>query len=653
MTLEKLSQAVAQMTIDVNSIWNTLEEKGATAPETPNLTGVADAIANLPPALDLSVGQYGRILYTNTLEDGSLEIIPVKLESETDFTGLCNETDSNTAELTVNGHTFQKQQLIEFTSAAMPNEIPGYFLYRCCYLSLGTVSIPSNVTTIGAYFMANCSSWNKKIDYSNATGLTSIGDYFCAWQYVFNQDVDLSNAPLTAIPNRFMQSNAAFTSNLTLPDTITSIGDYFMAWSMGVSTCGNITIPNSVVSIGNYFLLKCYQFNAVLTIGSGVQTIGSYFLFYNVILNTQVIFNCTVTSIGDLFMNRTYSYDKTVEIAGNHATLGQGFMNNTSMNSVNADASENLSVILSGTWSSIATRFLSFGAWCSPNIVINGENLTIGSYFHSKNCNTSSASITITGTTSGTLGDYFIAHCPTWDGELSLASGITSIGDCFMYNLPSYTGQLTLPTTVTTIGNYFCYKHLANSNLPLGLDNVTTVGNYFGYGSWVSRWATKTLSMPKCTTIGNGFCMNSGLNVLPSLPNITTIGTYFCGGSRLIDISAWNDYSKLSSLGEHCFRSCLSILPLSLGSLIIPSTLANVPNGFMYGCYNFSGVVYVSNSTMFATSNYTFTAWNWSNAPLYQTGITFTGQGGSSAQMTIGNLTGTKSNYRKTSYVSS
>ncbi|MCM1323291.1 MAG: leucine-rich repeat domain-containing protein [Acetobacter sp.] len=646
-TLDKMSEAVNQFQTDVNSAWQAAEAKGATIPETPDVAGLANAIASISAQPEsVPVGEYGRITYYTMNTNNEIEFISLALDTENDFNALCDSTNSATAQLTLKGVTFDKSHVVEFTSNKMPDAVPDYFLYRFEKMAYGTVTIPSNVTSIGSYFMANCWAWNNLVDYSRATALSSIGPRFCAWQYSFNKAVDLSATQITSIPERFFQSALAINSTITLPNTVTSVGDYFLAWSHLLSTGQPLVIPDSVVSIGNYFFYCDRQYNNMITIGAGVQTIGNYFLYSCNSLRTQVIFNGNFTSIGNYFMGYTASYDKTVELTGNHATLGTNFMTNTSMNSANSSASENLSVTLSGSWTSIGTRFMSFQAWASPNISINGDDLTIGTYFFWKNGNTSKSTISITGSTSGSLS-YFVSYNPSWNGTISLAGGVTELATSCFCSLPAFSQTLALPDSIVTIGNSCLYK-MNCAYAPTGLDNVTTIGNYFLYGCTNMN---NIVSLPSTQSVGNYMGAYSSLGFLPKMPNVQSIGTYFFAFSRVYDISEWNNYVSLSSIGSNCLRDCYGITPLVTGSLIMPSTLATVPDAFMAYCYNWSGVVYVSKTTMFESSVSTFSSGNYSHVALYTNGIVFTGQGGSLAQMTIGSSANAP--LRKTSYVSS
>lgn len=654
-TLDKLNEAVSEMMVDLTQIWNALEEKGATAPFPATITGIKEAInaIDVSSGLDMTVGQYGRLIYTATNEDGETELVPVQVATLDDFNALCNNTNSATAEITVNGHTFQKQQVLEFTSAAMPDSIPNYFLYRFENMSLGSIKVPSNVTAIGDYFMANCWVWNTSIDYSNATNLTSIGTRFGAWQYCYNKPTDLSATQIASLPDRFMQSNVCLNSIITLPSTITSIGNYVLAWSFELSAGADLVIPDSVISIGNYFLNRAFCFNAKLTVGSGVKTIGNFFLFDCRTLNTEIQFNCSVQTVGNNFMGNTSSYDKNLILSGDDGTIGNRFMSGTSMNNANlASDADPIAIQLTGTWASIGTDFLLLSSYFGSDITINGNGLVIGDYFAYKLVNFTTRTVTITGSTSGTLGAYFLANCAVFNGAVTIADGITSIGNYFMRYCCAFDQTLAIPTTVTTIGNGFMYGCMSLTKIPTGMSNVVSLGTYYmAYAGAPLTYISRD-QLPQVTTVGNYYRYMSRINSAPALPYVTSIGTGFCFASRVIDISEFSNYTNLTSLGDYCFAHCSSI-QAPYGSLSIPSSLSSLPNYFMYNAYNFNGVVYITNSTLVVSSNYSFSAFNNYTCPLYSSGVIFTGTGGSMAQMTLDSINGTNSLYRKTSYVSS
>ena len=126
------------------------------------------------------------------------------------------------------------------------------------------VTIPTSVTSIGAYAFSHCDRI-KQVTIPNS--VISIGDH--AFEYCKR---------LT----------------LTIPNSVTSIGDY------AFSECDSltqVTVPNSVTFIGDGVFYSCYSLKQV-TIPNSVTSIGDYAFCYCFYL-TQVTISSTVTSIGD------------------------------------------------------------------------------------------------------------------------------------------------------------------------------------------------------------------------------------------------------------------------------------------------------------------------------------------------------------------
>lgn len=104
-----------------------------------------------------------------------------------------------------------------------------------------TCSVPSTVSTIGAYAFANCSE------------LTSIS----------------LPSTITVIGFRAI-SNCYGLSSISIPNGVTSIESYAFAWCSGL---GSIIIPGNVQSIGNDAFYFCSKLSSI-NIPESVQTIG-------------------------------------------------------------------------------------------------------------------------------------------------------------------------------------------------------------------------------------------------------------------------------------------------------------------------------------------------------------------------------------------
>ena len=154
--------------------------------------------------------------------------------------------------------------------------------FRNCS-ALTSVTIPENVTSIGAYAFSGCSSLNTITLLRTGTGTISIGSNA------------FSNAPISRIniPNITTWMRLGWNSNnyiatdhtlyvnnstigdITLPSSWTSVGEYKFYRCLGISS---ITIPNGYTSIGSYGFARCGATS--ITIPSSVTNIGSFAFYY-------------------------------------------------------------------------------------------------------------------------------------------------------------------------------------------------------------------------------------------------------------------------------------------------------------------------------------------------------------------------------------
>jgi hypothetical protein len=114
-------------------------------------------------------------------------------------------------------------------------------LIQCPSGMAGALTIPNNVTSIGDYAFASCTSLTSL---TIGNGVTSIG------YNSFNSCTSLTS--------------------VTLGSNVDSIGDYAF---QDCSSLKSMTVPDSVTSIGESAFNRCSSLNSV-TIGSGVTSIG-------------------------------------------------------------------------------------------------------------------------------------------------------------------------------------------------------------------------------------------------------------------------------------------------------------------------------------------------------------------------------------------
>ncbi len=204
--------------------------------------------------------------------------------------------------------------------------------------TITSVTIPANVTEIGANAFAGCTnltSVHYAGDWSNLTiqsGNPAVEDAANAqlFDFAFTPDntavivrykgtaADVTipsrykGIPVTAIDHAAFHNNSAVTS-VTIPDSVTSIPDSAFGFC---SQLTNISIPNSVTYIGFSAFNSCTSLKSI-TLPSSLSTIQSY-AFYNCENLETIRIPVSVTSIGNCafdvcpsLMTVTYPGSKT------------------------------------------------------------------------------------------------------------------------------------------------------------------------------------------------------------------------------------------------------------------------------------------------------------------------------------------------------
>lgn len=183
--------------------------------------------------------------------------------------------------------------------------------------TITSVTIPANVTEIGANAFAGCTnltSVHYAGDWSNLTiqsGNPAVQDAANEQLFDFKFTPDNTAVIVTryngtaadvTIPSRYkgkpvtMIDHAAFhnsaVTSVTIPDSVTSIHDSAFAYC---SSLTNISIPNSVTAIGSFAFEGCTKLESI-TLPSSLLTI-SEFLFYDCSQLTTIHIPDSVSSI--------------------------------------------------------------------------------------------------------------------------------------------------------------------------------------------------------------------------------------------------------------------------------------------------------------------------------------------------------------------
>jgi hypothetical protein len=145
----------------------------------------------------------------------------------------------------------------------------------------GTFTIPTSVTSIGAYAFSGCKS---------LTGITIPGSVTSISSYAFSGCTGLTG--------------------ITIPASVTSISNYAFSDCTGLTS---VTIPQGVTSIGNYAFSYCSNLTSV-TIPASVTSIG-YCAFWYCTGLTSITIPAGVTSIGQQAFSK-WTASQTINIQG-------------------------------------------------------------------------------------------------------------------------------------------------------------------------------------------------------------------------------------------------------------------------------------------------------------------------------------------------
>jgi hypothetical protein len=126
---------------------------------------------------------------------------------------------------------------------------------------IASVVLTNRVRHIGEYFLLRCRNMTS-VDIGN-TQITTIPTGFV--YYGGSQSVSLPNT-LTTIGASFLYNCSSFNSPLTLGDSITTIGGSFLSGCASFNQ--DLTLPSSLTSLGRYFLFGMRDMKSTVNVGS-------------------------------------------------------------------------------------------------------------------------------------------------------------------------------------------------------------------------------------------------------------------------------------------------------------------------------------------------------------------------------------------------
>ena len=536
------------------------------------------------------------------------------------------------------------------------------------------ITIPSSVTSIGAYMMCNCSSMTSTVTWETdaiagasssnysfsvgvasaacyVTGITFDGPFAAYWASLYyNRTMPYRKILCASLENTYgtihhygysqAWTDEAWNQNTNWTITNQSAFDAFVQqnggsennifyfnytgtnWTVWIQkTSQSVTISDPVQQTGISLTPKQGGFSS----GDGMG------LAYGYKVDKSVEYDTPITSASDYaalqapmdagYPKEDYVFQLSTRDVFSNAIVRAVIGNiPTSIPDRFLACSRNMEIIAIGQNITSVGEYVLFncghlrGALKFPNVT------TVGHFFCAQNGYNNSSSdpesysqfnAEIEIPLATSIGNYFLYNAYNFNKLLSLPEA-TSIGSHFLGQCRTFNQSLLL-ASATSLGEAFLYK-CSSFNKSLSLTNVTTIGNRF------MRECTtfnQTITAPVLTTIGDYFMAYcSAFSRSLSFPKLETIGSYFYYQDTALNMAP-SLPTTLTTIGNYFMNNCTAFNK----GLTIPSSVTSIGTYFMYCCNAMTATLTVRcAATVALTSNYTLATTS-NTAACYTTGI--------------------------------
>lgn len=499
------------------------------------------------------------------------------------------------------------------TSVAIPNSVTSISGTFDGCINLESVSLPNSLTSIGGSTFSGCSSLTsisipKSVTaigsnaFKDCTGLTSVNiTDLAAWcKIVFGSNETyyyLANEygnPCRYTHNLFL--NGKEIKELVIPNTITSIPNYAF---VGCTNITSVTIPTSVTEIGISAFDGCSGITSISSMDN-VNTLGIY-----------AFRNCSsITSLAIPKLSK-YNSDNFVGCTGLKYVTLCGFGNNS--------------------FSKTKTMASIFGPQVEEYIFQTYYSIGVPNYAFYKCTNLKSVTLSSKYSMSYSIQNFAFYDCTSLN-SITFSKGLSTIEEYAFqgcYNLTS----ITFPSTPTIGRDAFagCRK-LYEIYKPYGM-SITKGSTDNGYVGYYAKVIHTSTSEPSIYTQASDYLFANFdgkdylVSYLGSEVDITLPEFYNDGNYDIYDYAFyWNTNlasvvipSAITYIGSFAFAGCPG-----LKSVTIPSSVTSIAsNAFEGAAYGIERNVYISDLS--AWCNITFS--NSSSNPLgYKGGLVLNGE---------------------------
>ena len=368
---------------------------------------------------------------------------------------------------------------------------------------LESIIIPNNVKTLFGFTFAYCTSLKNV---SIGSGCTSISPTaFLGSNSIVKINVSESNKSFSTVDNVLYDKDKTnlvlYSKNkqgeFVIPDTVTSIFDHAFDNAPNLT---KVTVSANVRTIGTGAFQKCNSLETVVFKDSNnvSKSIGDY-AFYNCPALTKVDFGNAVTSIGSYAFTTNKSLE-SIEFPDSLESIGYGAFSSLSSGNTGSYVASSLKTVKFGTGLKTISDYAFYCNESLSSLEFTGNNLTSIGQSAFRECK-ALTELNLTGDNL-TIGSYAFYY----DTRLKSVtlSGVKSISNDTFRNCTALE-TIILPENLENIGNYafqYCSK-LTSVDIP---NNVTKLSD----NTFANCSSLKNVSIgSSCASISSTAFLNS------------------------------------------------------------------------------------------------------------------------------------------------